>query len=587
MGNPGNRGFRGGAWGARGSRGGRYDADVGILLNRTIRAAWWVGVLLMGMGWALETFAQAPRRPNIIVILADDLGYSDLGCYGGEIRTPHLDALAAKGLRFTQFYNGARCCPTRASLMTGLYPHQAGVGRMTRDEGAPGYRGTLGPNSATIAELLGAAGYRTGMAGKWHLSLTEERPGHMAALNNQRILDTFADPATYPVGRGFAEHYGIIWGVVNFFDPFSLVRNAEAVREVPKDYYITDALGAYAVDFVARQNDAAEPFFLYLAYTAPHWPLHAREEDVARYAETYAGGWDAVRAARHARMMGMGLLSREQKTLSPPIERKTAWENNPTKEWDARAMAVHATMIDSMDRGIGQVVAKLAETKQLDNTLILFLSDNGASPEAYPNPGFDRPSETRDGRKIVYPPNKTTMPGPETTFFGFGPAWANVANTPLRWWKAEVHEGGICTPMIAHWPAGMGGKGGAITHQVGHVMDIMATCLDVAGVEYPRAFAGRELTPIEGKSLAPVLRGGRREGHAAIGWEHYDARALRMGDWKLVARAGKPWELYDLSRDRVELNDLAGSEPERVREMGVEWEKWARRTWVLPKPGRR
>jgi arylsulfatase A-like enzyme len=557
--------------------------------------------------------ADAAKRPNVVLILADDMGYSDLGCMGGEVRTPNLDKLAARGLRFTQFYNGARCCPTRASLLTGLYPHQAGVGRMTTaDTGLPGYRGHLVDSAVTIPEVLGGAGYRTGMVGKWHLSLTQEKPGHMRRLANQEIADTFSDPKTYPVGRGFASHYGIIWGVADYFDPFSLVRNAEPVREVPKGYYITDALTDEAVKFIGGHeewatksvggkpdagkadadkpvagNKAAQPFFLYLAYTAPHWPLHAKEEDVARYAETYKVGWDAIREARHQRMVEKGLLPKDGKTLSPPISRKTTWADNPDKEWDARAMAVHAAMVDRLDQGVGRVVAELDRLKLLDDTVILFLSDNGASPEAYPNAGFDRPAQTRDGRKVTYPPNKTVMPGTEDTFFGMGPAWANVASTPLRGWKADTHEGGICTPLIVHWPAGLKVSAGTVTKQTGHVMDVMATCLDLAGVAYPRTFGGHEISPLQGKSLLPALRGERAEGHEVIGWEHFGARAIRQGDWKLVGKRDAPWELYDLSADRCELNNLADGQPGRVKELGLKWEKWAEATDVLPTPEER
>ena len=530
------------------------------------------------------TVARAADRPNVVVILADDLGYSDLGCYGGEVRTPNLDALAKQGLRFTQFYNGGRCCPTRASLMTGLHPHQAGVGRMTMDAGLPGYRGFLTDNTVTIAEVLRAAGYRTAMVGKWHLSLTREGPNHLKHLNNQSILDTFSDPNTYPVARGFEEHYGVIWGVVNYFDPFSLVYNTEPVREVPDDYYITDALTDQAVSYIEKYGKGPEPFFLYVAHVAPHWPLHALEADTARYEQTYQAGWDAIRAARHRRMIELGLLPADGQTLSPPHDRKQDWDNNPTRAWDARAMAVHAAMIDRMDQGVGRIVDKLRQTGQLDNTLILFLSDNGASPEAYPNPGFDRPSETRDGRKIAYPPAKQVMPGPEETFFGFGPAWANVANTPLRWWKAEMHEGGICTPLIAHWPKGLKTPPGGVTNQPGHVIDLMATCIDLAGTQYPAEFQGRRITPMEGKSLAPIFRGEQRQGHDFLAWEHFGARAIRQGAWKLVARRGRPWELYDLSHDRTELNDLAPHQQARVDELAAAWERWAKAVNVYPSP---
>jgi arylsulfatase A-like enzyme len=528
-------------------------------------------------------FADAKGSPNIVVILADDLGYSDLGCYGGEIRTPHLDALAARGLRFSQFYNGGRCCPTRASLLTGLYPHQAGVGRMTQDAGLPGYRGFLTDNTVTIAEVLRAAGYRTAMVGKWHLSLTREQPGHTRHLNNQQVLDTFSDVKTYPVARGFESHYGVIWGVVNYFDPFSLVRDAAAVREVPRDYYVTDAFSDEAVRYIRQFGKSEEPFFLYVAHVAPHWPLHALREDIARYEKTYAAGWDAVREARHRRLVEQGLLARDNSAL-PPRRERVRWEDNPAKAWDARAMAVHAAMVDRMDQGVGRIVSALRQAGRLDDTLILFLSDNGASPEAYRNSGFDRPSETRDGRKIAYPPDKSVMPGPAETFHYLGPAWAEVCNTPLRFWKAEMHEGGICTPLIAHWPAGLKTSPGAVTHQAGHVVDVMATCVELAGSQYPAEFDGRAITPLEGKSLAPVFAGGKRDDRDFIAWEHFGARAVRQRSWKLVSRRDGPWELYDLSTDRTEMRDRAAEDPQRVRDLGRRWELWAKQKNVFPAP---
>jgi arylsulfatase len=244
-------------------------------------------------------------------------------------------------------------------------------------------------------------------------------------------------------------------------------------------------------------------------------------------------------------------------------------------------------MIDRMDQGVGRLVAKLREMNKLDDTLILFLSDNGASPETYPTSGFDRPSQTRDGKKIAYPPDKTVMPGPRDTFFYLGPRWANVANTPLRYWKADMHEGGVCTPLIAHWPAGLKTQPGSLTHQPGHVMDLMATFAELAGAKYPEEYQGRKITPMEGRSLAPIFAGERRQGHDSIGWEHFGAKAIRQGDWKLVARKGQPWELYDLASDRVELNDLAVKRPDKVGELKAAWERWAQRTAVYPTPDER
>jgi arylsulfatase A-like enzyme len=541
---------------------------------------WFVLVLFLGSTVAVAQDA----RPNIVLIVADDLGYSDLGCYGGEIRTPNLDALAAGGLRFTQFYNGGRCCPSRASLMTGLYPHQTGVGRMTTDEGPdkPGYRGHLTPNTVTVAEVLHSAGYRTGMAGKWHLSVTREGPDHLRRLSNQVIADAFSDPKTYPVARGFEHHYGVIWGVVNYFDPFSLVRDAEPVREVPVNYYITDALTDHAVQYVEEFAKGREPFFLYVAHVAPHWPLHAPPADVDRYVDAYRAGWDAVRTGRHERMKKLNLTPPWD--LPPAAGRNTPWGQNPTRDWDARAMATHAAMVSRMDDGVGRIVSRLKELNLFDDTLILFLSDNGASPEAYENPGFDRPAETRDGRKITYPPDKTVPPGRDDTFFGMGPAWANVANAPLRGWKAQTYEGGIRTPLIAHWPRGLRTQPGGVRTDVGHVMDVMPTCLELAGATYPKEYEGRAVTPAEGKSLLPVFLGDRLDRGAAVGWEHFGARAWRRGDWKLVARPRQPWELYDLSRDAAEQTDLAKQQSQRVRQMADEWEQWARRVNVYPAP---
>ncbi|REJ88290.1 MAG: arylsulfatase [Planctomycetota bacterium] len=524
------------------------------------------------------------RVPNIILILVDDMGYSDLGCYGGEIQTPHIDALARGGLRFSTFYNAGRCCPTRASLLTGLYAHQTGVGRMTRDEKLPGYRGRLMRNCVTIAEVLRDAGYHTAMAGKWHLSVTEMLPRHMRHLNNQLIRPTFSDVETYPVSRGFDRHYGIIWGVVNFFDPFTLVNDLEPVRSVPEDYYITDALNDYAVRCLEEHDPESGPIFLYLAHTAPHWPLHALPEDIEKYQDTYTAGWRPVRDARYRRQVEMGLIDPQTCRLSPRHPAEANWATNEHRDWDARAMAVHAAMIDRVDQGLGRVIAKLKEKQMFDNTLILFLSDNGASPERPGVPGFDRVSETRDGRPVQYfGPDmpRDRLPGDETTVAGIGPMWANVSNTPFRYWKGSHFEGGIRTPMIAHWPAGLTAKANSITHQPGHLIDVMATCLEVAGLDYPEEYDGHAITPLEGRSLLPILEGRERAGHAALYFEHYDERAMREGDWKLVAAEKSAWELYDLRVDQSELNNVAAEHPERVEAMVARWQAWAERCGVL------
>ena len=529
---------------------------------------------------------RAPR-PNIVVVMADDMGFSDAGSYGGEIDTPNIDRLARRGLRFVQFYNTARCVPTRASLLTGLYPHKAGVGRMTRDQGQPGYRGHLNDQTATIAQLLKQAGYQTGMVGKWHLALTQERDQHLEWLANQVQYDQFAPLEQYPTAYGFDDYYGNIWGVVNFFDPFSLVNGTEPVRSVPEDYYHTDAISDTAVAYARRYSQQDRPFFLYVAHTAPHWPLHAPEEAIEEYEGRYDVGWDAIRQERYERQLDMGLFTREEAPLSERVNTEREWSSNPDAEWDARAMAVHAAMIDRMDEGIGRLVEELEAQGELDNTLILFLSDNGASPERPSEfgPGFDRPGETREGEEIHYPTEKEVLPGPETTMTGIGPMWANVANTPLRYWKRRVFEGGISTPLVAHWPNGMDVAPGAITEQPGHVIDIMATALEVAGVEYPDTFEGRDLKPIDGKSLLPILHGEEREGHEAMYWEHFGSSAIRSGKWKLVRFGTETdWKLYNLATDRTETTDLSAEYPERVERMARQWRQWAEESNVFPRP---
>lgn len=537
---------------------------------------------------AAQAQARQDSRPNIIVILADDLGYSDLGCYGGEIHTPNLDRMAGDGLRFNSFYNAGRSCPTRASLLTGLYQHQAGIGRMTFNDSLPGYRGQLTEHGVTIAEALKEAGYQTGMVGKWHVAETVLRSDQRKWLAHQAYHEDFADKACYPVNRGFDNFYGIIYGVADYFDPFSLVNGETPVANVPKDYYITRALSDSAVAYVNRYARQDKPFFLYLAYTAPHWPLQALPQDIEKYEDTYKDGWDTVRQHRYERMRQLGIFQNVDDFLSPR-QSSDRWEDNPTKEWDARAMAVHAAMVDRMDQGIGQLLDALRKNGQLDNTLILFLADNGCSSEIcqnYSEGENDRPDMTRLGEKIVYPRHKEVLPGNELTYASLGPIWANVANTPFRFWKAKSYEGGINTPCIAYWPNGLKARKGSITSQQAHVMDIMATCLELAKASYPVKYKGRSIQPLEGKSLVPVLKGEVREPHAYLGFEHFHEKALIGKDgWKIV-QPGKnaAWELYNLNEDRTEMHDLASRYPKKLRKMVNEYNKWAKRCMVVPSP---
>ena len=546
------------------------------------------GLALAFVGAGLAAVAAPAPKPNIVVMLSDDMGFSDLGCYGSEIHTPNLDHLAAEGLRFTQFYNTARCCPTRASLLTGLYPHQAGVGHMIEDRGLEGYQGELNTNCVTIAEVLKPAGYRTYAVGKWHV-----------AHNTQ------PDGAKYdwPLQRGFDHYYGTIHGAGSYWDPSSLVHDNQMLTAVtdpdyhPAKFYYTDAISDHAVRFIANhaRDHGREPFFMYVAYTAAHWPLHAKEADIARYHGVYKDGYEPVRKARFAREKELGLID-PQWELSPQAG---DWDTVTNKAWEARCMEVYAAQVDCMDQGIGRIVAALKQTGQLDNTLLLFLQDNGGCAEPtgrsgakaradHPSlpplaPDFlqqgSQPKQTRDGWPVLTGP--LVMPGPADTFIAYGRSWANVSDTPFREYKHWVHEGGIATPLIVHWPAVVHASG-ALRRQPGHLVDIMATCLDVAGAHYPAEFKGARIPPPEGKSLRPAFED-QPIVREALFWEHEGNRAVRVGDWKLVAKgpAGQ-WELYNMAADRTELHDLAADQPARVRELAAQWEAYARRAKVLP-----
>ena len=561
-----------------------------------------LSILLVGTavavlsGWKNkpEAAQPKPKRPNIIIILADDLGFSDLGCYGGEVKTPNLDYLAQNGIRYTQFYNTSRCCPTRASLLTGLYNHQAGIGKMTDAENEPGYYGHITENTVTLAEVLKTAGYRTAMSGKWHVSNTnvQKTPQEQLDWLNHRITyETFSPLEQYPTSRGFDKFFGNIWGVVDFYDPFSLVSGTKPITSVPKGYYHTDAINDTAVTYIKAYASTKEPFFLYVAETAPHWPLQAEPQDIAKYKDTYKVGWEAIRKARYDRMVKMGMIDPKQAKLPPRWNDKLTWANNPDTAWDALAMAVHAAMIDRMDQGIGRIINTLRETGQLDNTLIVFLSDNGASSENAANygPGFDRPSETRDGRKIIYATKKEALPGPQTTYASIGQRWANVSNTPFQYWKAESWEGGVHTPMIAFWPRGITAKKGSFNSHVGHVMDFMSTVLELSGATYPTAYKGHAIPATTGLSLVPSFSGQQNKGHQVLFNEHFGARYARAGDWKLVSGSGRDstWRLYNLATDYAETVDLAAQYPDKVKRIDSLWRQWAYTHNVFPKPGKK
>jgi arylsulfatase len=544
-----------------------------------------------GCGGASSLFTEKRRRPNIILIMADDMGYSDIGCYGGEIHTPNLDGVAAGGLRFTQFYNTARCCPTRASLMTGLYQHQAGVGHMMSDKGYDGYRGDLNNRCVTIAEVLKQAGYSTYMSGKWHVTKSIKPDG---------------DKHNWPLQRGFDRFFGTIHGAGSFYDPNTLTRDNTQIVPDSDDFYYTNAISDNAVKFIAehKSRNPDEPFFMYVPYTAPHWPMHALPEDIARYKGRYDGGWDALRAERHKRMIEMGIVESKWK-ITPRDKAVPPWAEAKDKQWFARRMEVYAAMVDCLDQGVGRIVSELKKAGSFENTLIFFLADNGGCAEEYGSRGAVRPDPskpvvlkpmgknelqtrmqpavTRDGRPVRT--GYGVVPGPADTYIAYGKPWANASNTPFRLYKHWVHEGGISTPLIAHWPAHIKARG-ELRRQPGHLVDIMATCVDVAGAQYPTEYKGHKITPMEGRSLVPAFNNRPIE-REALYWEHEGNRAVRKGKWKLVSRHPGEWELYDLEADRTELNNLAGKYPQKVEQLKAMYESWAARCEVRPWPVRK
>jgi arylsulfatase A-like enzyme len=543
--------------------------------------------------------SKTPARPNIILIMSDDMGFSDLGCYGGEIETPNLDSLAANGVRFTQFYNTARCCPTRASLLTGLYPHQAGVGHMMEDKGEqfPGYRGELNRSCRTIAEVLQPAGYRNYAVGKWHVT-PHIRPGQ--------------PQDNWPLQRGFDRYYGIVSGASSLFDPHSLARDNRIISAFddpeykPETYYFTHAITDHAVRFIDEhsQENGDQPFFMYVAYTAAHWPMHALPDDIAKYKGRYSEGYEAIRKARLQKAAKLGLVDPAQGLSESPED----WDKVKDYAFEEACMEVYAAMVDSMDQGIGKIMQSLERNDRKSNTLVFFLQDNGGCAEPFgrrvikggPPKRADQPTlkpmtneefqfamappQTREG----YPVRQGygVIPGPSDTYIGYGRGWATVSNTPFREYKHWVHEGGISTPLIAHWPAQIQPaqikpaqiqSSGELRTQPGHLIDIMATCADVAGAAYPS-----DATPLEGVSLVPAFENQPLD-REAIYWEHEGNRAVRVGDWKAVAKGFQgAWELYDISKDRIERNNLADQFPEKLEELASLWNAYAERCNVFP-----
>nr|MBI1229623.1 sulfatase-like hydrolase/transferase [Cytophagales bacterium] len=536
---------------------------------------------LLYIGYFLPVSGQ--ERPNILVIMADDMGYSDLGSFGSEINTPNLDRLAEGGIKFTQFYNAARCCPTRASLLTGLYPHQTGIGDMTNDMGLPGYRGDLNGQCVTLGEALKSTGYQTFVSGKWHVTkhvdswrtwLTEDQRIHTSKHN-------------WPLQRGFDTFFGTIHGAGSYYNPSTLTRDNTPVN-APEGFYYTDAISDHAVSVIREhaRTGNGKPFFGYISYTAPHWPLHALPEDIEKYKGKYDAGWDAIQAERITTMKKMGLIHPDWSLGGKDPEIK-GWESTENKAWWAACMEVYAAMIDRMDQGIGKIIQALEESGQLENTLILFLQDNGGCHEVLTDKwprSLHFPDIQRDGSPLLRGNDVTVFPGPENTYMSYSAEWASVSNTPFRLYKHYIHEGGISTPLIAFWPKGI--KDAArISNHLGHIVDIMPTVLEVAAGEYPTVYKGEKITPMEGQSLVPIFNS-QSFTRKPIGWEHEGNRGFRNGRWKLVERRSPVvvWELYDMETDRTEQHDLAANYPAVLQSMINQYEAWADRVGVIDWP---
>ncbi len=498
------------------------------------------------------TAAKEPTvRPNIVIVIADDIGYSDFGCYGSEIPTPNIDRLAAAGLRFTQFHTESMCAPTRSTLLTGRY-YTRGYGK---------------GDNVTIPEALKLVGYRSIAIGKWH-------------NQGEDVLNRAA-----PQARGFDHFYGTPQGCGSFFAPLTLTRDGKPAEDDwrnNKDFYYTDAISDEAAAQI-KSTPAEKPLFLYTAYTAAHWPLHAPPEEIAKHKGKYACGWDKLRTRRLARMKKLGVIKPDT-PMSPRNPKVPAWADEPNKQWQQQRMEVYAAQITRMDTGIGKIVAALEATGRLDNTLIMFLVDNGACHVEY---GPDRKGpflneQTRDGKPMRVGNLPKIVPGPEETWQSYGHGWANASNTPLRMFKQYDHEGGIRVPLIVQWPRVIT-VGGKITAQVAHIIDFLPTALDAAGVDYPKTVGDRRIGPADGTSMTPIFRGKQRKAHDALFWKFAHGRAARQGDWKLVEMDRNGWELYDLATDPAELTDLADRHPDKVAALEALWENWRATTTGRPK----
>ena len=514
------------------------------------------------------------QRPNIMLIVVDDMGYSDLGCFGGEVESPNLDALAASGMRFTQFYNSGRSCPSRAQLMTGRYAQTVGITGMGQ---------SLTRDCVTIPEVLREAGYHTGMSGKWHLSLTKgigNQEDQMKWLSHQSTFNNrpFAPIETYPCNRGFDQHWGTIWGVTDHFDPFSLVHNEEPIftDSIPEGFYYADFVADKAIDMMDEMTSDGKPFFMYVAFQEPHWPVQAKPQDIAKYKGKFDDGWDVLRERRYQRMLQLGLINSDEMPVATNASGRK-WEDETNKAFQSANMEVHAAMIDCVDQNIGRIIAELKRRGIFDNTLIIFTSDNGASSENYTIGDFDRHDRTRGGQMVV---RNSPTPGGQLTYNYLHTGWAGAVNAPYRYWKTTQFHGGTAAPTIVHWPAGMAEeKEGTIMSQPCTFLDVMPTCLELAGATYPSFYNGNSIKPMcdEARSFVPLLQDKESwEDERTLYWEHERGKAVRKGNWRLTALANGGWQLFDLAHDLSETNNVAAEHPEKVREMKSLWNTWAK-----------
>ena len=531
--------------------------------------------LLLAAASALPALAMAQKaeRPNILLIIVDDMGYSDLQCFGGEVQSPSLNALAQDGSRFTQFFNCGRSCPSRASLLTGCYPHTTGITGMGL---------SLTDDCVTVAEALKTAGYRTAMSGKWHLSLTRgigNRADQMKWLSHQDTFGgrPFSPIHTYPCNRGFDEHWGTIWGVTDHFDPFSLVHNETPLFTdgIPDDFYYADYVGDKAIDMMDDLAGQGDPFFMYVAFQEPHWPLHAKPADIAKYKGVYDDGWDALRNRRYQKMVEMGLVDPDV-TPNAPNASGRDWEAEDNKALQAANMEVHAAMIDCVDQNIGRIVAELKAKGLYDNTLILFSSDNGASSENYTIGEFDRQDRTRAGKMLVH---NAQVPGDQLTYNYLGTGWAGAVNAPFRYWKRQSFHGGTAAPTIIKWPKSVKAAKGNIVSQPCNFIDFMPTCLEVAKAKYPKTYNGHTIQPMakEARSLVPMAKANAKwKKERVMYWEHENGKAVRTADWRLTAHTDGGWQLFDMRHDYSETNDVAAEHPDVVEKLQGMWYAWAK-----------